>query len=612
MKKTILSILLLFATIVAYSQVTIDKVDPPFWWADMKNPNLQLLVYGNNISQTNVMIKQKGLILSKKTPIKNNYLILDLNIGRAKPGNYLIEFLQEGKLVAALNFELKARRQNSAERGSFTTADVFYLIMPDRFANGNPDNDNMPGMLEKADRTNPHGRHGGDIEGITNNLDYLQKLGVTAIWNTPLLENNMPAYSYHGYAITDFYKVDPRFGTNQSYRTMVDEAHEKGIKVVMDMVFNHFGTGHLWMKDLPEKDWVNQWSEFTRSNYRGGVITDPYRSQYDETKMANGWFDVTMADLNQKNPYVAQYLIQNSIWWVEYAGLDGIRQDTYPYPDKEFMAKWMRELRFEYPNINVVGEAWINYVPQISYWLENNHNSDGYNSALTNVFDFPLMMAIQKALTEGEGWDTGLARLYEILSQDFLYSDPSKIITFADNHDIERIYQVVKTPANIKMAMGFLATTRGIPLVYYGTEALSDRGNLEGDPGKRKDFPGGWAGDSVNFFTQKNLSSDQVDVYNFMEKLFNWRKSCTAVHQGKLTHYIPEDGVYVYFRTLGEKVVMVLMNNNESSKTINTKRFAENMKGFKMGLNVIDQNQVTDLSQISMNRKSILILELKK
>lgn len=612
MKKTILSILLLFATIVAYSQVTIDKVDPPFWWADMKNPNLQLLVYGNNISQTNVMIKQKGLILSKKTPIKNNYLILDLNIGRAKPGNYLIEFLQEGKLVAALNFELKARRQNSAERGSFTTADVFYLIMPDRFANGNPDNDNMPGMLEKADRTNPHGRHGGDIEGITNNLDYLQKLGVTAIWNTPLLENNMPAYSYHGYAITDFYKVDPRFGTNQSYRTMVDEAHEKGIKVVMDMVFNHFGTGHLWMKDLPEKDWVNQWPEFTRSNYRGGVITDPYRSQYDETKMANGWFDVTMADLNQKNPYVAQYLIQNSIWWVEYAGLDGIRQDTYPYPDKEFMAKWMRELRFEYPNINVVGEAWINYVPQISYWLENNHNSDGYNSALTNVFDFPLMMAIQKALTEGEGWDTGLARLYEILSQDFLYSDPSKIITFADNHDIERIYQVVKTPANIKMAMGFLATTRGIPLVYYGTEALSDRGNLEGDPGKRKDFPGGWAGDSVNFFTQKNLSSDQVDVYNFMEKLFNWRKSCTAVHQGKLTHYIPEDGVYVYFRTLGEKVVMVLMNNNESSKTINTKRFAENMKGFKMGLNVIDQNQVTDLSQISMNRKSILILELKK
>lgn len=612
MKKSFLSILLLFATIVAYSQITIDKVDPPFWWADMKNPNLQLLVYGNNISQTNVKINQRGINLKKVTPLGNNYLILDLSIGSAKPGNYLIEFMKDGKLVTALNYEFKVRRQNSAERGSFTTADVFYLIMPDRFANGNPDNDNMPGMLEKADRNNPHGRHGGDIEGITNNLDYIQRLGVTTIWNTPLLENNMPAYSYHGYAITDFYRIDPRFGTNQSYRSMVDEAHTRGLKVVMDMVFNHFGTGHMWMKDMPEKDWVNQWPEFTRSNYRGGVITDPYRSQYDETKMANGWFDVTMADLNQKNPFVAQYLIQNSIWWVEYAGLDGIRQDTYPYPDKEFMAKWMRELRFEYPNLNVVGEAWINYVPQISYWLENNHNSDGYNSALTNVFDFPLMMAIQKALTEGEGWDTGLARLYEILSQDFLYSDPSKIITFADNHDIERIYQVIKTPENIKMAMGFLATTRGIPLVYYGTEALSDRGSLEGDPGKRKDFPGGWAGDSINFFTQQNLSADQAEVFNFMVKLFNWRKSCTAVQQGKLTHYIPEDGVYVYFRTLGEKVVMVLMNNTESSKTINTKRFAENMKGFRMGLNVIDQNQVTDLNQISMNRKSILILELKK
>ncbi len=612
MKKSILSILLLFATIVAYNQISINKVDPPFWWADMKNPNLQLLVNGNNISETNVMIKQKGFSLKKLTRLGNNYLILDLNIGNAKPGQFLIEFMKDGKLVTALNYELKVRKPNSGERGSFNTSDVIYLIMPDRFANGNPENDNMPGMLEKADRNNPHGRHGGDIEGITNNLDYLQKMGVTTIWHTPLLENNMPAYSYHGYAITDFYKIDPRFGTNQSYRNMVAEAHDKSLKVVMDMVFNHFGTGHAWMQDLPEKDWVNQWSEFTRSNYRGGVITDPYRSQYDETKMANGWFDVTMADLNQKNPYVAQYLIQNSIWWVEYADLDGIRQDTYPYPDKEFMARWMQELRFEYPNLNVVGEAWINYVPQISYWLENNHNTDGYNSALTNVFDFPLMMALQKALTEGEGWDTGLARLYELLSQDFLYSDPSKVVTFADNHDIERIYQVIKTPANIKMAMGFLATTRGIPLIYYGTEALSDRGSLEGDPGKRKDFPGGWKGDTINFFTQKNLSADQTEVYSFMVKLLNWRKNCTTVQQGKLTHYIPEDGIYVYFRTLGEKVVMVLMNNAETQKTINTTRFAENMIGFRTGFNIINQSQLTDLKQITIEGKSILILELKK
>jgi glycosidase len=328
--------------------------------------------------------------------------------------------------------------------------------------------------------------------------------------------------------------------------------------------------------------------------------------------MANGWFDKTMADFNQKNPYVAKYLIQNSIWWIEYAGLNGIRQDTYPYADKDFMAEWMEALREEYPKINVVGECWINYPPQVAYWLDNKKNKDGYRSYLTNVFDFPLMMAIQKAFNENEGWDTGLTRLYELLSQDFLYSDPSKIITFADNHDIERMYPVLKSVENVKMALAFIATTRGLPLMYYGTEALSDRGTLEGDPGKRKDFQGGWQGDAVNMFTGENLSADQKDVHDYISKLYTWRKTNKAVQEGTLTHYIPEDGLYVYFRTAGKDVVMVIMNNNKDAKTLATSRFAENLKGFSKGKDIMDSSILNNLDKIEVAGKSVKIIELSK
>jgi glycosidase len=614
MKKIPLIILCLLFFRTAFPQVEIDHVEPPCWWTGMKNNSLQLMIHGKDIGKTKAFVEYKGVKVRNSTSTGADYLFVDLEIGNStKPGMISIDFKEKDSILFNYQYELKARLEGSAKRAGFTTADMMYLIMPDRFANGNPNNDDMPGMLEKADRTNPNGRHGGDIKGITDHLDYLSKLGVTALWCTPFLENNMPAYSYHGYAITDLYKVDPRFGTNDTYREMVDAAHKKGIKVVMDMVFNHFGTNSYWMKNLPTKDWVNQWPEFTRSNYRGGVITDPYRSQYDEKKMANGWFDVTMADFNQKNPYVAKYLIQNSIWWVEFAGLDGIRQDTYPYPDKEFMADWMEALRDEYPNFNVVGEAWINYPAQISYWLDNKKNSDGYRSNLTHAFDFPLMMALQKAFTESEGWDTGLARLYELLSQDFLYSDPTKLITFADNHDIERIYPVVKSVANVKMALAFLATTRGMPMIYYGTEALLDRGKLEGDPGKRKDFPGGWQNDSVNMFTGKNLSIDQEDLVEYISTLFNWRKSNKTIQEGKLTHYIPEDGTYVYFRTLGKESVMVIVNNNDKYvKTIETSRFAENLTGFKKGKDIMDGSQVKDLGKIEVPAKSVKIIELMK
>lgn len=597
----------------AFPQVAIDHVEPPFWWSGMKNNALQLMIHGKDIGKTTASLEYKGVKIKEASAAGADYLFLDLWIANgADPGTVSISFKGKDSVVATCKYELKARSKGASKRAGFNTSDMIYLIMPDRFANGDHNNDDMPGMLEKADRSDPNGRHGGDIAGIVDHLDYLQKLGVTTLWCTPLLENNMPAVTYHGYAITDFYKTDPRFGTNESYRDMVSAAHNRGIKVVMDMVFNHFGTYSYWMKDLPQKDWVNQWPQYTRSNYRGGVLSDPYRSQSDEKKMATGWFDVTMADFNQKNPFVARYLIQNSIWWVEFAGLDGIRQDTYPYSDKDFMAQWMQELRHAYPDINVVGEAWINYTPQVAYWLDNKTNKDGYRSNLTNVFDFPLMMAIQKAFTEDEGWDTGLARLYELLSQDFLYSDASKLVTFADNHDIERVYEVQKSLESVKMSLAFLATTRGLPLIYYGTEALSDRGSLQGDPGKRKDFPGGWQGDSVNMFTGQNLSPEQKDLLDYTSTLFTWRKGNKTVQQGKLTHYIPEDGIYVYFRTLGKESVMVIMNKNKYAKTISTARYEENIKGFKQGKDILYDSQVPNLNNIEVQGKTVMIIQLSK
>lgn len=613
MKKLSILALICLSFIAGQAQVSVDRVEPPFWWVGMKEPVVQVMVHGKNIGKTNVSVKATGVKIVKTQSPNADYVFIDLKIARnTKPLTVVFDFKDEGKTITTWNYELKARENGSARRKSFSTADNFYLIMPDRFANGDPSNDDMPVMLEKANRNDPNGRHGGDIKGITDHLDYLQKLGITALWCTPLLENNMPAYSYHGYAITDLYKIDPRFGTNENYRDMVAEAHRKGIKVVMDMVFNHFGTEHWMMKDLPQKDWINQWPEFTRSNYRAAVVTDPYASEYDLKRMSNGWFDKTMADFNQKNAFVANYLIQNSIWWVEYAGLDGIRQDTYPYADKDFMAEWMKRLREEYPDFRVVGEAWLNTPAQLCYWMDNTSNKDGYRSRLTNVFDFPLAFAVQKAFSEEEGFDTGLRRLYDLLTMDVVYADPSDMVIFGDNHDIERMYQVQKTGENMKMAIAFLCTTRGIPLIYYGTEALSDRGSLEGDAGKRKDFPGGWQGDKTNMFTGENLSQDQQEIYRYIKVLLNWRKGNKAVQEGKLTHFIPENGIYVYFRTLLNQSVMVILNNNKESVKVNTERYNEMLDGYKKGVDAVTGATIKKLDKIDIDGKSARIIELSK
>ncbi len=610
----ILSVILVSGSLFA-QKVNIDRVDPPFWWAGMKNTHLQLMVYGEKISTTHVSIDYAGVKINKVIQVESpNYLFIDLLLDKdINPGTFDIKFKIGKKVKATYAYELKKRDLNPKLHNGFDNSDVIYLLMPDRFSNGNPDNDDMPNMLEKANRDNPNGRHGGDIKGISNKLTYFNNLGVTALWINPLLENNMPEYSYHGYAVTDLYKIDPRFGTNNDYVNLVEDAHSQDIKIIMDMIFNHLGTEYFWKNDLPMSDWYNQWPEFTRSNYRGGVVSDPHSSEYDYNKMVKGWFDVTMADLNQENDLMANYLIQNSIWWIEYAKLDGIRQDTYPYPYKDFMAHWMERVLEEYPNFNVVGEVWLSYPAAVSYWQNSNTNKDDYKSHLTNVFDFPLMYAISKAFNEPEGWSTGTAELYEIISQDFVYNDANSNVVFADNHDGDRFYSKVgKDIDKFKLAMAFLMTTRGTPQIYYGTEILMDGEEHNGHGDIRKDFPGGWKNDKNNAFTKEGRTDEQNNAFNFMRRLLNWRRTNATVQYGKLTHYIPEDGVYVYFKKLNGNTVMVMLNNTNDNKKVNMSRFAVDIGNNTKGKGVLTRKVWDDLSSIEVPAKSPLIIELSK
>ena len=594
---------------------TIERIDPPNWWTGMKNPGLQLLVYGKNISETNANFTYEGVELKQTQRVESpNYLFLDLIVSdKAKPGKIHIEFKKDNQVMVSYDYELKRRAPGSAERKGFSSSDAIYMLMPDRFSNGDPANDNVPEMKEQADRSNPNGRHGGDIAGVQHHLDYISGLGFNAIWMTPLLENNQKAYSYHGYSITDFYRVDPRFGTNQDYADLVYFSHQKGLRMIQDMIFNHCGSECWWMKDLPAKDWIHQFPEFTRSNYRASVLVDPHASVYDKDKMQNGWFDQTMPDLNQKNPLLAAYLIQNSIWWVEFAGLDGIRMDTYPYPDKDFMAEWAGRVMNEYPNFNIVGEAWLAKASFVSYYQRNAKTFDGFNSNLPSVFDFPLYYAISSAFTEKDGWDKGTARLYDVLSEDFLYPDLNNIVIFADNHDLDRVYPVLGSNINnYKMLMAFLATTRGIPMMYYGTEILMDGQKGKSDGDIRKDFPGGWQGDQIDAFTKEGRTLQQNEAFDYLQKLLKWRHFNEAVCTGKLKQFIPEDGIYVYFRYTDKKTVMVLLNNNAETKTVNTGRYAECLQDFTTAKDAISGFTVMDLQTLKVPAKSAMILDLMK
>lgn len=610
-------VILLIAGFSASAQrrpATFDHVEPPFWWVGMKNSSVQLLFHNRSLDMHSykASVTYDGVTLTETRTEENpHYLFITLEISSsAKAGMVPVKFTS-GKRSFTYHYELKERSQANDRIQGFDASDVVYLIMPDRFANGDTSNDSIPGMFEGVDREKDGARHGGDLKGISDHLDYIKALGVTAIWLNPVLENNQRRSSYHGYAITDLYQVDRRFGGNEAYLSFINKSHDMGLKVIQDMVMNHIGIDHWLMHDLPAKDWIHQFPEFTRSNYQGNVISDPHRSEYDETKMSNGWFDTTMPDVNQLNPLFATYLIQNTLWWIEYAGIDGIRMDTYPYPDKNFMARWAREVMQAYPSFNIVGEVWLqNSVPATAYWQHGIDNADGYESYLPTVTDFPFCYAVPQALNEPGGWDTGMRRLYTLLSQDFIYPNADHNLTFLDNHDMTRFFlSVNRDLKKFKMGLVFLLTSRGIPQLYYGTELLMD-GDGGHHPNVRLDFPGGWPGDKVNSFVREGRSDEQNEAFDFLQQLLNWRKNKSVIHTGTLVHYIPEDNIYVYFRRNDAGRIMVILNGNDAEKTLDTERFSADIGTPAFVQDGLTGQQVGDIKKILLPAWAALILEL--
>ncbi|MCG2792647.1 MAG: glycoside hydrolase family 13 protein [Weeksellaceae bacterium] len=605
--------LLIFSAVFAQ----IQKIEPAFWWSGMRNPQLQLLVYGKDINDLKPEFSN-GIKIKEVKKVENpNYLFVTIDTQNVKPGKVKINFKKESKTVKTLDYEFKQRQQNSANRDSYTSADVMYLVMPDRFANGNPENDNTPDTAEKSDRTQSGGRHGGDIAGIVKNLDYLSELGVTTLWNTPLLEDNEPSYSYHGYAQSDYYKIDPRYGTNNDYKNLADELHKRKMKLVMDYVTNHWGSKSWIIQDLPSKDWIHYWDKgkdgFQRSNYRMTTQFDTNAAKSDAAACMDGWFDTTMPDMNQGNPLVVNYMAQNAIWWIEYANLDGLRVDTYSYNDKKGIAEWTKRITDEYPKLNIVGEVWMHNQAQMAYWQKDSKIAaiEGYNSYLPSVMDFTLHDAIGQVFREEPGWDSGMQRVYDNLANDFLYPNINNILVFAENHDTNRFNQNYPKLEDYKLAMSLILTVRGIPQLYYGSEIgmAGDKGKGDGDI--RRDFPGGWVGDKNNAFTKSGRTASQNEYFDFTKKLLNWRKGNEAIHQGKTLHYVPNNNVYVYFRFTDKERVMVVINNNKETQNLDLKRFSEGIHNFTKGKDIISDKDFDLKTNLSVGGKSSLILELK-
>lgn len=609
----LLSCWLLGSLSFAHGQNKISRIEPPNWWVGMKNPALQLLVYGDNISGLQPSISHPGIRIERVIQVENpNYLFINLLIGEdAKAGKLEIAFSKDGRVVERQPYELLAREPGAANRQGFTNADAMYLITPDRFVNAMPENDFVEGMREKPNRQNPGGRHGGDIRGMINSLGYIADMGFTAIWLNPVLENDMPAYSYHGYATTDFYKVDPRFGSNEEYKELAEAAHARGIKLIMDMIVNHCGSEHWWMKDPPTHDWFNFQDGFVPTNHRKPVIQDPYVSQYDYTHFADGWFVETMPDLNQRNELMGAYLIQNSVWWIEYLGLGGIRMDTYPYPDKDFMADWTCAVMAEYPNFNIVGEEWVGNPDYVSFWQRGKQNPNGYTSCLPSLMDFPLQEAMRDGLRENKQ-GRAMVLLYEMLARDFLYADPYNLVVFPDNHDMSRFYSQVNEDFGLfKLGLAYVFTTRGIPQVYYGTEVLMSNPGTEDHGVIRSDFPGGWAGDKASAFTGQGLTDKQAEAQAFVRKLANWRKTATVIHSGKLMHYVPENGVYVLFRYEGMNKAMLVLNWNKEETRLELARFSQMLDGVSKGKDVLSGKAFDMKGAITLPARAPLVLELE-
>ena len=611
MKKYILALLILSNFV---SNAQIDRVEPPFWWSDMNLSEVQIMFYGKNIAQNEVAVSS-GLVIKTIQKTENpNYLFVTIDTKNVAAQDFVFTF-KNGKKSFTQNYALKSRRENSKFRKSYDSSDVIYLIMPDRFANGNEDNDSSKSTSEKSNRTNPGGRHGGDIEGIINNLDYIQELGATALWPTPLCEDNDENYSYHGYGQSDVYKMDPRYGTNEDYVRLSAELHRRGMKNIMDYVTNHWGWKHWMYNDLPTYNWIHQFPGYSQSNYRMTTQFDKNASKIDAKNCMDGWFVPSMPDLNQSNPLVLNYLTQNAIWWIEYADLDGFRVDTYSYNDKEGISKWTKAITDEYPHFNIVGEVWMHNQAQMAYWQKDSKIGaiESYNSNLPSVMDFTLHDAIGNVFNQDNAsWDRGMIQVYDNFTNDFLYPNPDNLLVFVENHDTGRFNEIYKNDfKKYQMAMTLIATIRGIPQLYYGSEIGMNGDKGKGDADIREDFPGGWKADSNNAFTKQGRTAEQQKFFDFSSKLFTWRKSKDLIHSGKTTHYIPENNVYVYFRYNEKETVMVVINNNSEKQILKTNRFKENIQNFKSGKEVLSGKIIDLNTEIEIEGKSALILELK-
>ena len=635
MKKILLIAIATFAALGAWAipmafDFKVERIEPTNWFVGMKDPSLQLMVYGTNIRNAEVKTDYAGVKIDSVVRLDSpNYLLVYLNTAGAQPGIMKLDFTI-GKLTMEVKYEFKAREMSGDRRMGFTNADVLYMLMPDRFANGNTGNDRVKGMRSQVcDRSKPSYRHGGDLEGIRQHLDYLNDLGVTALWFTPVLENDSPESpwndTYHGYATTNYYRVDPRFGTNDDYRRLVDEAHGKGLKVVMDMIFNHCGFEHPWVADMPSNDWFNthEWlkeskgtsdtrgTSFLRTSYKLAPVLDPYASDVDKKETVEGWFVSTMPDLNQNNPHVMNYLIQNSIWWIETVGIDGIRMDTYPYAFAGPMARWMKTIDNEYPNFNVVGETWFEQPPYTAAWQRDSKIAKE-NSYLKTVMDFSFYASMDSARIEktDDQW-RGFNRVYNSLVFDYLYPNPSSVMAFIENHDTDRFLKDGKDDLTLKQALALLLTINRIPQLYYGTEVLMNGTKHVTDGNVRKDFPGGFPGDTHNAFTAQGRSKEENDMFNWLRALLHWRKGpgFDLITKGKQTQFLPHNGIYVVARQFDGKTVMTIVNGTNENATMPVKRYAEIIGNAMVARDIPTSNHVSLVSDIILTPRQTLILE---
>lgn len=592
----------------------IERVEPPNWWVGMNSNKLQLMLYGKDISYYKIDSNSDLIRIERVHRADSpNYLFVDLVLQNGiKAGDYTFT-LSRGVTRETFSYTLN-KREPRDDFKTFSSADMVYLIMPDRFANGDPSNDNHKDAQETSNRLEHYGRHGGDIAGIIKSLDYLNSIGVTAIWSTPMLFDNEPEASYHGYACADYYRIDPRFGSNEMYKDLVNQAKSRGIKIIKDIVPNHCGMAHWWMSDLPFEDWIHKFDSFTRSNYAMSTHFDPYASKVDNELCTRGWFDTSMPDMNLKNPFVLNYFIQNAIWWVEWSGISGIRVDTFPYSDKFAIANWIKAILQEYPSINIVGEAWFGSAQEIAYWEGGARNADGYNSYLPSVMDFPLYDAIQKAfLEDGDpGWGEGMFRIYRSLALDNIYVNPIGLMVFGDNHDTHRLFHAVGYDTKkFKMALTLLATIRGVPQIYYGTEImLSSLDGTLGHGPERVNMPGGWSGDSKNVFTGELLTPIESDVLKHFSKIFNWRKKSEIIHVGNTKHYWPTDNLYVFFRYTDSGSVMIILNNNSRDIKLDWSRYAESLDRYTKGKDIISGLEYVVGQETIIEAQSSMIIEL--